>query len=114
MYFNQPGLNHFVILYPPALVNILRSFITEEIFWPEDETLRDVLRKMTDTGKIQTCDLLQLWQQKQVHELIACDELKEFVIQVLVHLDVLVLPKRYSVIYQADVDYFLALCRCHF
>ncbi|CAG2242250.1 unnamed protein product [Mytilus edulis] len=110
MYFNQPGLNHFVILYPPALVNILRSFITEEMFWPENETLRNILRKMTDTGKIRKRDLLQLWQQKQVHELIACDELKEFVIQVLVHLDVLVLPKRYSGKCQADVDYFLVPC----
>ncbi|CAG2203247.1 unnamed protein product [Mytilus edulis] len=52
MYFNQPELNNFIILYPPALVNILRSFITDEIFWPKNQTLKDILRRMRETGKL--------------------------------------------------------------
>ncbi|VDI44393.1 Hypothetical predicted protein, partial [Mytilus galloprovincialis] len=97
MYFNQPELNNFIVIYPPALVNILRSFITDKMFWPKEETLRNILREMTNTGRIKKRDLLKLWQQKQVHQQMACDEIKEFVIQVLVHLDVLVEPKRHSV-----------------
>ncbi|VDI14072.1 Hypothetical predicted protein [Mytilus galloprovincialis] len=110
MYFNQPELNNFIILYPPALVNILRSFITDEMFWPEDETLRNILRNMTDTGKIYKKDLLKLWQQKRFHTHIPDDDFKEFVIQVLIHLDVLVLPKRYSGKSDAYVDYYLVPC----
>ncbi|CAC5358824.1 unnamed protein product [Mytilus coruscus] len=110
MYFNQPELNNFIILYPPALVNILRSFITDEMFWPKDETLRNILRRMTETGKIHKKDLIKLWKQKQFVHHIPDDDYKEFIIQVLVHLDVLVLPKRYSGKDDTHVDYFLVPC----
>ncbi|CAC5404693.1 unnamed protein product [Mytilus coruscus] len=110
MYIDQPELNNFIILYPPALVNILRSFITDEMFWPKDETLRNILRKMTETGKIHKTDLIKLWQQKQFVHQIPDDDYKEFIIQVLVHLDVLVLPKRYSGKDDTHVDYFLVPC----
>ncbi|XP_076108182.1 uncharacterized protein LOC143076342 [Mytilus galloprovincialis] len=110
MYFNQPELNNFIILYPPALVNILRSFVTDEIFWPEEETLRKILRNMTDTGKIYKEDLLKLWQQKSFHTHIPDDDFKEFVIQVLIHLDVLVLPKRYTGKSDVHLDYYLVPC----
>ncbi|VDI74053.1 Hypothetical predicted protein [Mytilus galloprovincialis] len=110
MYFNQPELNNFIILYPPALVNILRSFITDVIFWPEDENLRNILRRMTDTGKIYKTDLLQLWEQKQFRNHIPDNDTKDFIIQVLVHLDILVLPKRYSGKSDAHADYYLVPC----
>ncbi|VDI27827.1 Hypothetical predicted protein, partial [Mytilus galloprovincialis] len=110
MYFNQPELNNFIILYPPALVNILRSFITDDIFWPEDDILRNILRRMTDTGKIYRTDLLKIWQQKRFNNHFPDDDIKKFVIQVLVHLDVLVLPKRYSANSDTQVDYFLVPC----
>jgi hypothetical protein len=41
------------------LVNILRSFITDEHFWPHDESLRDILRAMINTGEIAKKDLLK-------------------------------------------------------
>lgn len=110
MYFNLPELNNFIILYPPALVNILRSFVTDEIFWPEDEILRSILRKMTNTGKLYKKDLLKLWQQKQFCKHIPDNETKDFIIQVLIHLDVLVLPKRYSDKSDAHANYYLVPC----
>ncbi|CAC5387365.1 unnamed protein product [Mytilus coruscus] len=110
MYFNQPELNNFIILYPPALVNILRSFITDEIFWPENETLKGILRRMRETGKLYKRDLLKLWEQEQFVHHIQDDDFKEFIIQVLVHLDVLVLPKQYSARRDTHVDYFLVPC----
>ncbi|XP_052059249.1 uncharacterized protein LOC127711894 [Mytilus californianus] len=110
MYFNQPELNNFVILYPPALVNILRSFITDEIFWPKNETLKGILRRMRETGKLHKRDLLQLWQQEPFVHHIQEDDSKEFIIQVLVHLDVLVLPKQYVDKSVTLVDYFLVPC----
>ncbi|CAG2252861.1 unnamed protein product [Mytilus edulis] len=110
MYFNQPELNNFIILYPPALVNILRSFITDEIFWPKNQTLKDILRRMRETGKLYKRDLLKLWEQEQFVHHIQDDDFKEFIIQVLVHLDVLVIPKQYSNKSDAYVDYFLVPC----
>ncbi|VDI64182.1 Hypothetical predicted protein [Mytilus galloprovincialis] len=110
MYFNQPKLNTFIVIYPPALVNILKSFITDEMFWPKDETLRNILGNMTNTGRIKKCDLLKLWQQKHIDQWLACDEFKEFVIQVLVHLDVLVEPRRHFGLNNADMNIFLVPC----
>ncbi|CAG2196263.1 unnamed protein product [Mytilus edulis] len=110
MYFNLPELNNFIILYPPALVNILRSFVTDEIFWPEDEILRSILRKMTNTGKLFKKDFIKLWQQKQFCKHIPDNETKDFIIQVLIHLDVLVLPKRYSDKSDAHANYYLVPC----
>ncbi|CAG2245823.1 unnamed protein product [Mytilus edulis] len=109
MYFNQPELNNFIILYPPALVNILRSFITDEMFWPKDQTLRKILRNMTATGRY-TKRSPETMEAKRFHTHIPDDDFKEFVIQVLIHLDVLVLPKRYSNKSDAHVDYYLVPC----
>lgn len=110
MYFKQPELNNFIIIYPPALVNILRSFVSDPMFWPQEETLKNILRRMTETGKIHKRDLLELWRQEKFHDLIPNDDFKEFVIQVLLHLDVLVLPKRYSGKSDRHVHYFLVPC----
>lgn len=110
MYFKQPELNKFIIIYPPALVNILRSFVADPMFWPQEETHKDILRRMTETGKVHKRDLLELWQQKKFHDLIPNDDFKEFVIHVLLHLDVLVLPKRYADKSDRHVHYFLVPC----
>jgi hypothetical protein len=59
--FDQHGLEKFIIVQPQSLVNILRSFITDEHFWPDDESLRDILRAMIITGEIAKKDLLKLW-----------------------------------------------------
>jgi hypothetical protein len=92
------------------LVNILRSFITDEHFWPDDESLRDILRAMINTGKIAKKDLLKLWSQKEVDQHMPNNDLKEFIIQVLVHLDILVEPKRYSQEQKSIVQSYLVPC----
>jgi hypothetical protein len=43
LYFDQHGLDNFIIVQPQSLVNILNSFITDELFWPKDEELRGIL-----------------------------------------------------------------------
>ena len=96
LYFDQHGLEKFIIVQPQSLVNILRSFITDEHFWPDDESLRDILHTMINTGEIAKEDLLKLWSEKEVHQHMPNNEFKEFIMQVLVHLDILVEPKCYS------------------
>jgi hypothetical protein len=96
LYFDQHGLEKFIIVQPQSLVNILRSFITDVLFWPQDKSLRDILHTMINTGEIAKEDLLRLWSQEEFHQHMPNNEFKEFIIQVLVHLDILVEPKRYS------------------
>ncbi|VDI10293.1 Hypothetical predicted protein [Mytilus galloprovincialis] len=93
MYYSLPGLDNFIIIHPPALVNILRSFVTDKIFFPADKTLKSILKNLTKTGKIYKGDLLKLWQQDNLHQYMPDDDIKEFVVQLLIHLDILIIPK---------------------
>ena len=96
LYFDQQGLDHFIIVQPQSLVNILRSFITAECFWPEDKKLKGILETLTKTEKITKQNLLTLWSQEKFHQHMPNDDFKEFIIQVLVHLDILREQRHYK------------------
>jgi hypothetical protein len=96
LYFDQQGLDHFIIVQPQSLVNILRSFITAECFWPEDKDLKGILETLRKTGEITKQNLLKLWSQEKFHQHMPNDDFKEFIIQVLVHLDILGEPRHYK------------------
>ena len=96
LYFDQPGLDHFIIVQPQSLVHILRSFITAEKFWPKDEKMRGILVNLTEEGEITEKDLLTLWSQEDFERHMPNNYCKEFMIQVLVHLDILVEPRLYK------------------
>jgi hypothetical protein len=96
LYFDQQGLDHFIIVQPQSLVNILRSFITAERFWPEDKNLKDILETLSKTGEITKENLLKLWSQEKFHQHMPNHDFKEFIIQALVHLDILGEPRHYK------------------
>ena len=110
LYFDQHGLEKFIIVHPQSLVNILRSFITDEYFWPNDKRLQDILCAMINTGEILKKNLLELWSQKEFDQHMPNDDKKEFIIEVLVHLDILVEPKYYSQEQQTIVQSYLVPC----
>ena len=87
LYFDQHGLEKFIIVQPQSLVNILKSVITDELLWPQEKSL---LLTMINTGEIAKKDLLKLWPQEEFNQHMPTNEFKEFIIQVLVHLDILV------------------------
>ncbi|XP_076082142.1 uncharacterized protein LOC143052880 [Mytilus galloprovincialis] len=107
MYYNLPGLDKFIIIHPPALVNILRSFVTDEQFWPSDTDLRYILETMTKTGRIFKRDLLKIWKQPKFNQYMQEDAIKEFVLKLLVHLDILIVPKAFK---QSSTDVYLVPC----
>ncbi|CAG2245974.1 unnamed protein product [Mytilus edulis] len=107
MYYNLPGLDKFIIIHPPALVNILRSFVTDAQFWPADTDLRYILETMTNTGRIYKRDLLKIWEQPQFNQYMQEDAIKEFVLKLLVHLDILIVPKAFK---QSSTDVYLVPC----
>ncbi|CAG2224605.1 unnamed protein product [Mytilus edulis] len=94
IYYHLPGLDKFVIIHPLSLVNILRSFVTDEQFFPVDQNLNSILQNLIKTGIINKTDLLQLWQQDHFHQYMQNDSSKEFVILLLQHLDILINLKR--------------------
>ena len=95
LYLDNQGLDHFIIVQPQSLVHILRSFITDEYFWPKDKELKDILKTLMKTGQILKTNLFKLWLQEKFHKHMPNNYFKEFIIQVLVHLDILVEPKQY-------------------
>ena len=110
LYFDQHGLDHFIIVQPQSLVNILRSFITAEHFWPKEKKFNDILSALTDTGQISKTNLLKLWSQEKFHQDMPNDDFKEFIIQVLVHLDILVEPRHYRQEKESKVQSYLVPC----
>lgn len=96
IYYPLPLLDNFVIIYPPALVNILRSFVTCSQFFPEKENLKSILHNLTVTGKIYKKDLFKLWNQDQFQQYMPNDATKEFIVQLLIHLDILIIPKAFK------------------
>ncbi|CAG2185331.1 unnamed protein product [Mytilus edulis] len=95
LYFDEPALRDFIVIQPTAMVNILRAFITDRMFWPEKETIRDILENLSSTGVLSRKDVLTLWSQPAFEDILVNDRIKDYVMQVLVHLDILVEPKRY-------------------
>lgn len=94
MYFNRPWLDGFIILHPPSLVNILKSFITDEMFWEQyGDQIRTILQCVHTTGEITNTQLETLWQQEQLQ--ITSPEMRIFIRNLLVYLDILIIPRQY-------------------
>ncbi|XP_052086079.1 uncharacterized protein LOC127723467 [Mytilus californianus] len=100
LYFDDPGLNQFVIVQPTTLVNILRSFITDEMFWLEAH--KCILKRLKRSGKLRKSDLLKIWSDEKYEKDLPSIEFKDFVIQLLVHLDIIIKPVRDN---QSDLDF---------
>ena len=112
IYFAENKLDEFIILHPTFLVNVLRAFITDEMFWPKDSKLRNILDTLSHSGKITKHDLVVLWEQDQFKRLMPNDDdnrIKDFVIGILVHLDILVEPKHFRKD-KSEAGFYLVPC----
>ncbi|XP_071143583.1 uncharacterized protein [Mytilus edulis] len=96
LYFDEPALRDFIVIQPSAMVNILRAFITDRIFWPENGPIRDILENLSYTGVLTKTDLFTLWLQPAFKDILMNDRIQDYVVQVLLHLDILVEPKHYA------------------
>lgn len=90
LYFNDPGLNQFVIIQPTTLVNILRSFITDEKFWPEEH--KRILNNLKSSGKLKKSELLKIWSDEKYKKDLPSKDYKDFVMKLLTTLDIIVKP----------------------
>ena len=113
VYFEKPEFQHnrqldkYVIIQPSALVNVLRSFITDELFWPTEAYLREIHNHLSSHGEISKHDLMELWKQKPFCQFVPDGQIREYMISLLIQLDILVEPKRKDI---SIVDTFLVPC----
>ncbi|CAC5383011.1 unnamed protein product [Mytilus coruscus] len=96
LYFDTPGIGNFIVIQPTFMVNILRSFITDKLFWPNQKKIRHILENISSTGKVRKEELFQIWSQPQFEEFVPTTQHKEYITQVLIHLDILVEPQHNS------------------
>ncbi|XP_052075482.1 uncharacterized protein LOC127712931 [Mytilus californianus] len=87
LYFDVANLRDFIIIAPAYLVEVLRSIVTEKQFWPKGKQLQSIFHTMEKTGALSRDDIDVLWKQQMFEHILSY---KDFIIEVLVHLDVLV------------------------
>ncbi|VDI02013.1 Hypothetical predicted protein [Mytilus galloprovincialis] len=84
IYFDEACLRDNVIIDPVFLVDVLRSIVTDEQFWPEH--LIEILGDLKENGKLLKRDLHEIWKQDCFKEI---SEHKDYMVEMLVHLDII-------------------------
>ncbi|CAG2188904.1 unnamed protein product [Mytilus edulis] len=49
LYFGEHGIDNFIVVQPSAFVNVMRSFVTDELFWPKDAEIIEILPVLSRT-----------------------------------------------------------------
>ncbi|XP_071121341.1 uncharacterized protein [Mytilus edulis] len=93
VYFDIPQLRDYVVISPLLLVEVMRSFVTDKGFWPKKGDIRKTFERMSVRGIIQRKDLYLIWEQKHFDKLLPY---KEFIFDMLIHLDILSEHRRYD------------------
>ncbi|CAC5412535.1 unnamed protein product [Mytilus coruscus] len=101
IYFDEACLRDKVIIDPPFLVDVLRSIVTEEQFWPQH--LLQIFKALKDSGKLLKKDLYEIWEQECFQTIL---EHKEYMVEMLVHLDIICRQKDDT----NGIDNFLIPC----
>ncbi|CAC5404612.1 unnamed protein product [Mytilus coruscus] len=93
VYFDTPQLRDNVIISPLLMVEVMRSFITDVEFWPKEDKTRKTFKRMSLNGMIQKVDLYQIWEQEEFRQILP---FKEYIFDMLIHLDIVSEQRRYD------------------
>ncbi|XP_076084407.1 uncharacterized protein LOC143055150 [Mytilus galloprovincialis] len=93
VYFDTPQLKDFVIINPLLMVEVMRSFVTDKVFWPEETRIQETFKRMSTCGTIRREDLYLIWEQKDFSAILPY---KEFIFNILIYLDILAEQRRYD------------------
>ncbi|XP_076080542.1 uncharacterized protein LOC143051535 [Mytilus galloprovincialis] len=93
VYFDTPQLRDNVMINPLLMVEVMRSFITDVAFWPKEDKTRKTFKKMSENGMIQKVDLYQIWEQEEFRQILP---FKEYIFDMLIHLDIVSEQRRYD------------------
>ncbi|XP_063442202.1 uncharacterized protein LOC134722511 [Mytilus trossulus] len=101
IFFDEAGLRDKVIIDPVFLIDVLRSIVTEEQFWPQH--LLRIFKTLKESGKLLKKELYEIWKQECFQMIL---EHKEYMVEMLVHLDIICRQKDYT----NGSDYFMIPC----
>ncbi|XP_076083901.1 uncharacterized protein LOC143054747 [Mytilus galloprovincialis] len=93
IYFHTLQLRDYVIINPLLMVEVMRSFVTDIGFWPKKRRMQVIFSRMSESGIIHREDLYQIWEQKDFRPILPY---KEFIFNILIHLDILAEQRRYD------------------
>ncbi|VDI59475.1 Hypothetical predicted protein, partial [Mytilus galloprovincialis] len=93
VYFDTPQLKDFVIINPLLMVEVMRSFVTDKVFWPEEMRIQETFKRMSTYGTIRREDLYLIWEQTDFSAILPY---KEFIFNILIYLDILAEQRRYD------------------
>ncbi|VDI64029.1 Hypothetical predicted protein [Mytilus galloprovincialis] len=93
IYFDTCQLRDYVIINPLFMVEVMRSFVTDKGFWPKKRRMQVIFSRMSESGIIRREDLYQIWEQKDFRPIL---RYKEFIFDILIHLDILAEQRRYD------------------
>ncbi|CAC5416200.1 unnamed protein product [Mytilus coruscus] len=93
VYFDTPQLRDNVMISPLLIVEVMRSFITDIEFWPKEDRTRKTFKKMSENGMIRRVDLYQIWEQEEFRQILP---FKEYIFDMLIHLDIVSEQRRYD------------------
>ncbi|XP_071144046.1 uncharacterized protein [Mytilus edulis] len=95
VYFETPQLGNYVIINPLLMVEVMRSFVTDKVFWPKETRMQETFKRMSESGTIRREDLYLIWEQKDFSAILPY---KEFIFNILIYLDILAEQRRYDTI----------------
>ncbi|XP_063407832.1 uncharacterized protein LOC134691311 [Mytilus trossulus] len=93
IYIDTLQLRDYVIINPLLMVEVMRSFVTDIGFWPKKRRMQVIFSRMSESGIICREDLYQIWEQKDFRPIL---RYKEFIFNILIHLDILAEQRRYD------------------
>ncbi|XP_063405918.1 uncharacterized protein LOC134689878 [Mytilus trossulus] len=93
LYFDEHKLKKHIILSPTHLIDAFKSIVTDKRFCEGDKKREELWNVMEKTGVISKSVIHHVWKNKKYAKF---DKNKEYLLDVMTHLDILVEPKRYD------------------
>ncbi|XP_052081125.1 uncharacterized protein LOC127719142 [Mytilus californianus] len=93
LYFNEHKLNDRIILSPTLLIDTFKSIVTDRQFCEGNKKREEIWDAMGKTGVVSKQAIEGVWKGKKY---VKFYEDKDYLLNVMTHLDILVEPKRYG------------------
>ncbi|VDI37205.1 Hypothetical predicted protein [Mytilus galloprovincialis] len=90
LYFDEHKLDKHIILSPKLLIDAFKSIVTDRSFCQGDKDREELWDVMNTQGVVSKNDIQTVWKKNTFYN----D--KDYLLEVMTHLDILVEPKRYD------------------
>ncbi|CAC5405102.1 unnamed protein product [Mytilus coruscus] len=93
LYFDEHKLDSHVILSPTILIDAFKSIVTDRRFCVGDRKREELWKIMDKKGVVSKKGIQEIWKKKKYVKFF---QDKDYLLDVMTHLDILVEPKRYN------------------